>query len=121
MALISFLSYPFLTKRFFLKNRVNTKLHLTCSSFFLRVPGILQMNDFVRNMLFFFYCCINCLKLFKKYVYQIVLNFLKEMWFYCVLSESEDEVEEEQEERQPSPEPVQENANSGYYEAHPVT
>ncbi|XP_075853953.1 ras GTPase-activating protein-binding protein 2 isoform X3 [Microcebus murinus] len=35
--------------------------------------------------------------------------------------ESEDEVEEEQEERQPSPEPVQENANSGYYEAHPVT
>ncbi|XP_012369716.2 ras GTPase-activating protein-binding protein 2 [Octodon degus] len=31
--------------------------------------------------------------------------------------ESEDEVEEEQEERQPSPEPVQENANSGYYEA----
>lgn len=50
-----------------------------------------------------------------------MLNFLKEMWFYCVLSESEDEVEEEQEERQPSPEPVQENANSGYYEAHPVT
>ncbi|XP_004280242.1 ras GTPase-activating protein-binding protein 2 isoform X1 [Orcinus orca] len=35
--------------------------------------------------------------------------------------ESEDEVEEEQEERQPSPEPVQENASSGYYEAHPVT
>uniref|UniRef100_A0A8C8ZNC8 G3BP stress granule assembly factor 2 n=1 Tax=Prolemur simus TaxID=1328070 RepID=A0A8C8ZNC8_PROSS len=35
--------------------------------------------------------------------------------------ESEDEVEEEQEERQPSPEPVQENANSGYYETHPVT
>ncbi|XP_043762397.1 ras GTPase-activating protein-binding protein 2 isoform X2 [Cervus elaphus] len=35
--------------------------------------------------------------------------------------ESEDEVEEEQEERQPSPEPVQESANSGYYEAHPVT
>nr|KAF6386807.1 G3BP stress granule assembly factor 2 [Myotis myotis] len=31
--------------------------------------------------------------------------------------ESEDEVEEEQEERQPTPEPVQENANSGYYEA----
>ena len=31
------------------------------------------------------------------------------------------QVEEEQEERQPSPEPVQENANSGYYEAHPVT
>lgn len=40
---------------------------------------------------------------------------------YSVLSESEDEVEEEQEERQPSPEPVQESANSGYYEAHPVT
>nr|XP_042141358.1 ras GTPase-activating protein-binding protein 2 [Peromyscus maniculatus bairdii] len=35
--------------------------------------------------------------------------------------ESEDEVEEEQEERQPSPEPVQENANSTYYDAHPVT
>lgn len=39
---------------------------------------------------------------------------------YYILSESEDEVEEEQEERQPSPEPVQENADSGYYEAHPV-
>ncbi|XP_021065994.1 ras GTPase-activating protein-binding protein 2 [Mus pahari] len=35
--------------------------------------------------------------------------------------ESEDEVEEEQEDRQPSPEPVQENANSTYYDAHPVT
>uniref|UniRef100_A0A2K5RCN7 RRM domain-containing protein n=1 Tax=Cebus imitator TaxID=2715852 RepID=A0A2K5RCN7_CEBIM len=35
--------------------------------------------------------------------------------------DEEDEVKEEQEERQPSPEPVQENANSGYYEAHPVT
>uniref|UniRef100_A0A2K6TSG6 RRM domain-containing protein n=1 Tax=Saimiri boliviensis boliviensis TaxID=39432 RepID=A0A2K6TSG6_SAIBB len=35
--------------------------------------------------------------------------------------DEEDEVEEEQKERQPSPEPVQENANSGYYEAHPVT
>lgn len=45
---------------------------------------------------------------------------LKDLVYY-VLSESEDEVEEEQEERQPSPEPVQENANSGYYEAHPVT
>lgn len=40
---------------------------------------------------------------------------------HYVLSESEDEVEEEQEERQPSPEPVQENANSAYYDAHPVT
>lgn len=40
---------------------------------------------------------------------------------HYVLSESEDEVEEEQEERQPSPEPVQENANSTYYDAHPVT
>ena len=38
-----------------------------------------------------------------------------------VETEEADEVEEEQEERQPSPEPVQENANSGYYEAHPVT
>ncbi|ELW67546.1 Ras GTPase-activating protein-binding protein 2 [Tupaia chinensis] len=35
--------------------------------------------------------------------------------------ESEDKVEEEQEERQPSPEPMQEKANSGYYEVHPVT
>lgn len=40
---------------------------------------------------------------------------------HYVLSESEDEVEEEQEERQPSPEPVQENANSAYYDTHPVT
>uniref|UniRef100_A0A2K5BXN7 NTF2 domain-containing protein n=1 Tax=Aotus nancymaae TaxID=37293 RepID=A0A2K5BXN7_AOTNA len=35
--------------------------------------------------------------------------------------DEKDEVEEEQEERQPSPEPVQENANSRYCEAHPVT
>lgn len=74
---------------------MNTKLYLTCSSF-LR-------------------------ELFKKYVYQIVLSLLKRDVVYYVLPESEDEVEEEQEERQPSPEPVQENANSGYYEAHPVT
>lgn len=35
--------------------------------------------------------------------------------------ESEYEAEEEQEERQPFPEPVQENANSAYYDADPMT
>lgn len=68
----------------------------------------------------FLYYHITTIDIKNMYI-KLCVKPLKNDVVYYVLSESEDEVEEEQEERQPSPEPVQENANSGYYEAHPVT